>query len=323
MAKRSARRRLLALSILAIAALLTGLGVGAAYGYEQGTSENPIAAESTTETTDGGLTVNAVLGVTAFGMTIERELEVDPPVARSVDLPGLSVHREDTADLPVSTRLDLDIASGSHVTRTSGDQRVETAASSTAVVSPGMEAATIAAAAFAGAGLVAYFWASLKAGIYKFLVLPLVPLYAHITRSEALDNRVRERIFEAIKAEPGVSASELARRTDVSWGTTMYHLDVLEQTKMISSMRDGRYRRYFQNGAGLTATKQVVAILRNPITERVATCVETTPGVTQKDLAAAMDMSPQALHWHLTRLVKAGVVEKRREGRLVRHFALA
>jgi DNA-binding transcriptional ArsR family regulator len=33
-------------------------------------------------------------------------------------------------------------------------------------------------------------------------------------------------------------------------------------------------------------------------------------------------MSPQALHWHLARLVGAGLVRKERAGRVVRHFTL-
>jgi predicted transcriptional regulator len=184
------------------------------------------------------------------------------------------------------------------------------------VLHPGATAAA-AAVAFAGAGLLAYFWATIK----KAIALPLVALYAKISRAEVFENAVRERIFQAIRDHPGLSASDLAQRAGVAWGTTIYHLDVLEQTRMVTSLREGRHRRYFENGAQLSAAKETVAILQNPVTAQIAQTVQTMPGLTQKDLAQATGLTPQALHWHLLRLVKTGVVRKQREGRVVRHFS--
>jgi len=181
--------------------------------------------------------------------------------------------------------------------------------------------ASAAVAAFTVAGTVAYFWSSVKTWAWRLLALPLMPLYARISRAEALDNKVRQGIFEAIKADPGMSASALAKHFDISWGTTMYHLEVLEQTRLVSSLREGRYRRYFVNGAELDgASKETVAILCNETTAQVADAVHTTPGATQKEVARAVGLTPQALHWHMRRLVEAGLVRKEREGRVVRHY---
>jgi predicted transcriptional regulator len=166
-----------------------------------------------------------------------------------------------------------------------------------------------------------YFWGAVKAWAGRALVVPAIGLYAKISRAEVFDNGVREHIFEAIRARPGVSASDLAKLAGVSWGTTIYHLEVLEQNRMVTSLRKGRHRRYFENGAQLDATKDVVALLQNPVTATVAQTVRASPGATQKDLAHATGMSPQALHWHLARLCQAGLVRKERAGRFVRHFA--
>ncbi len=322
------RRRLLALTILAVGALIMSLGVTAALGYEALLSETPTTTTASTGSTSDSL-LSADLGLALrVGMTeFKRDFHLSPTVGKAAPVPGLTFDRDvETHDVkaPVGAGLDVDVRSGSHAASASqSGSDTTTQSGQVAMLNDAVPTATLAAAAFATAGLVVYFWAAIKTFAYKVLVLPLVPLYAHITRSQVFDNDVRERIFTAIRDEPGVSASQLSRAAGVSWGTTVYHLDVLEQTKMISSLRDGRYRRYFQNGQALDTSKEIVSCLKNDTTNSVASAIVAAPGTTQKELAATVGMSPQALHWHLTRLVKAGIIEKRRDGRVVRHFALA
>src|SRR5581483_4006073 len=248
-------------------------------------------------------------------------LHLDPAQAHGVALPGASADRRvnlPSTGLPVGLDASLALGTGREASREAAPAGA--VATSSVAESPVLlqgATAALAAAAFAGAGLLAYF----GAGIKKVLWLPVVTLYAKVSRAEVFQNEVRERIFQAIRANPGASASDLAHAAGVAWGTTIYHLDVLEQTRMVTSLREGRHRRYFENGAQLAATKETVAILCNPVTAQVAQRVKATPGLTQKDLAQATGLTPQALHWHLVRLVRSGVVRKQREGRVVRHFS--
>jgi predicted transcriptional regulator len=244
-----------------------------------------------------------------------------PDVIETAPVPGFSVDRDLSLDQAgLGGDLGLDVATGSHRERSQHDTRdTVSSASSRALLLPATEVVAVAAAAFTLAGALAFFWGGVKALGAK-ATLPFIGLYAKITRAEVFDNRVRERIFQAIRDHPGRSASDLARLATVSWGTTIYHLDVLEQTRMVSSLREGRYRRYFENGASLGATKEVVAILQNVVTAGVIETIKRAPGATQKELASATNMTPQALHWHLARLVSNGMVRKEREGRVVKHF---
>jgi DNA-binding transcriptional ArsR family regulator len=313
------RRKILGLALAATGLLLAFAGFGASFAFQPTTTTTPVAASETRTVSQGGLIADVGLDIHALGIEQSPSYHVDPALVRSSSLPALSVHRdvEGPALLPVGVGAHLALATGADAARastTSGAASVATV-SSTPVLSPATTA-ILAAAAFAGAGLLAYFGAGLK----KILVLPFVALYAKISRSEVFENEVRERIFQAIKASPGRSASDLAKDANVAWGTTIYHLDVLEQTRMVTSIREGRHRRYFENGAALSTTKETVALLCNRVTATVAQRVRESPGLTQKDLASATEMTPQALHWHLTRLVGAGLVRKEREGRVVRHF---
>lgn len=308
-----------------VGAALLLLGTAASVGYAvldeaASASREEARAEATRA---GGLELRASLDLDAplvpdagpIGVTL------NPPSAEAVPLPGLSVDREadlDKAGLGLGAGLDL--AAGSHRVRSAGPMETATQAAQQVIATPTFAPTAVAAAAFTLAGLATYFWTGIKAWTARLALLPAIGLYAKISRAEVFDNSVRERIFAAIRANPGISASDLARVASVSWGTTIYHLDVLEQTQMVSSLRKGRYRRYFENGAALTQTKDIVATLRNPVTASVVEAMRARPGVTQKDLAAAVSMTPQALHWHLARLVQTGLVRKEREGRVVRHY---
>jgi DNA-binding transcriptional ArsR family regulator len=260
--------------------------------------------------------VQALVGVDA-PLGVSRDVALDVP---TLPVAGFMPAQQqvDTGRLPLGTRVQVDLVStpvggGQTAPPAEGyqvrEQRVTTL--------PGASLA-LAASAFTLAGLAAWLWGP---AAKKALLLPVLGLYARVTRAEVFDNSVRERIFHAIKANPGLSASDLAKAAGVSWGTTIYHLDVLEQNRMVTSLRKGRHRRYFENGAALTVPKETVAVLQNPVTAQVVTSIQGQPGATQKELAGRVGLTPQALHWHLQRLVAVGLVRKERDGRVVRHFS--
>lgn len=319
------RRHALAAGLITvgIAVVLAGTAASLAHARTAGGTATAAPAAAFAERSDG-VALRASLDVDSPLAPLDPlTLHAEPGAFRALPLPGASLAREvdlDRANLGVDARLSL--AAGGHRARTPGTPETVGVATQRATLTPATVPLAAAAAAFTLAGLGVYFWGALKAWATRLAVAPAIALYAKISRAEVFDNGVRERIFAAIRDAPGLSASDLARVASVSWGTTIYHLDVLEQTRMVTSLRKGRYRRYFENGAALTQSKDVVALLRNPVTAGVADIVRRTPGATQKELAAAASMSPQALHWHLARLVEAGAIRKEREGRVVRHFCL-
>lgn len=311
-----------ALCLVGAALLFAGTAVSLAYVTLPGEERAAPATAERETATKTGIELDARVGLdTPLAPVAPVTVHVEPATLSGAKLPGLSVDRDLALEQAgVGLDADLDLASGSHRAKTRATDAGVSTASAQIAVAPAAAPVAVAAAAFTLAGAIAYFWTGVKTWALRLGVFPLVGLYAKITRAEVFDNTVRERIFQAIRAHPGVSASDLARLADVSWGTTIYHLDVLEQTRMVSSLRKGRYRRYFENGAQLAASKEVVAVMQNPVTASVVETLRRAPGVTQKELASATQMTPQALHWHLARLVGAGVVRKERAGRVVRHF---
>lgn len=316
------RRRMLGLGLVGLGLTLVCLSASASLGLlttgSITTTDAPAPATSSGST--GGTVVE--LKADAWGKSV--------PVA--VGLPGAPLpphvigtdQHLDTASLPLPVHVSVDVAPAGGADRAATPGREATIeALAQRPVAPLAESAALGAAALAGAGFLAYFWSSIKAWGMRSLLVPAIGLYARVTHAEVFDNAVREQIYAAIRSRPGISASDLAKQASVSWGTTIYHLEVLEQNRMVSSLRKGRHRRYFENGADLNASKDVVALLQNPVTASIAQQIRVAPGTTQKDLAHATGMSPQALHWHLVRLVEAGLVRKERAGRFVKHYASA
>lgn len=172
--------------------------------------------------------------------------------------------------------------------------------------------------AVAAAAAAAYYWPLLKWALSSLLA----PLYARVPKERVLDHKGREFVYELVRQEPGVSTNRLAREVPFGWSTLTYHLRVLERNEAIVSLRDGRYRRFFDRESGRFANgrKWVVAALRNPLTLTLARCVLTQPGLTQKELGERQRLAPSTIHWHMERLLDARLVDKRRDGHNVRYL---
>ena len=299
------------LAVLAIAVSVPSLVA------ESGTDETTGAPDGQgriASTAADVLSFVAGLDVDVVGFHVEHEVSRDLGDPRTTLVPdtGADVELSDVApeDLPADLGVDASLARhrGATTVTDTGSVAVASAAPVTWVTP---HAGLLAGATLAALAALTWVWPHLKK-------LAVLGLYAHIGRAEALENQVRERVFALIKAEPGIHASDLAAKAGVSWGTATYHLDVLSQCGMIVAHKDGRYRRYFANGC--PGDKDVQSILRNARSAAVRDLVALRPGLSQRDLSEAAGMSPQALHWHLVRLERAGLVRREREGRIVRHF---
>jgi hypothetical protein len=101
------------------------------------------------------------------------------------------------------------------------------------------EAAGLAALGVAAAAAVAYYWPLLA-----FHAAALAaPLYTRLRQPEILDNGVRNRIYDIICANPGISARAVHRESAQSWGTVVYHLRQLERHHLAHAGPDAQLLR--------------------------------------------------------------------------------
>ena len=181
----------------------------------------------------------------------------------------------------------------------------------------------LVAAGAAGAGVaglvaaLAYFWPRVK----LFLTLLALPLYTRIERTAVLEHEKRDEIYELIRAQPGIHAHEIGERAQIGWGTTVYHLKLLEQHSLVVSKKSGRYKRFFVNTGEYTKKKDAYGALRNDTAKAVADFIVNHPGCSQKELCAALGIQPSLASWHVDKLEGVELVKRVKDGRQVRYFA--
>ncbi|MCA1814631.1 MAG: hypothetical protein LC624_11925 [Halobacteriales archaeon] len=156
--------------------------------------------------------------------------------------------------------------------------------------------------------------------VRRAMLLLALPLYSRLKRSQLLDNAVRERIYRSVEREPGLSIIQVCRAGKVGWGTAVYHLQRMERDQMIVSRRDGQYRRFFLNGHAPTGQAPAARVLQAEVARRIAGFVAQHPGCAQRDVCAALGISPPLASKWLGRLGEAGLVTSEREWKLV-HYA--
>lgn len=126
----------------------------------------------------------------------------------------------------------------------------------------------------------------------------------------------RKRIYELIRDSPGVHLRELERRLDLVMGSLQYHLQYLEKNNLISQFKDEEYVRYFVKERELSRSeREIFYFLRRKGCRHILMNLLREPGMSNKELAAAVDLSPSTVSWNLNKLVKAGIIEKDRAGR--------
>ncbi|MFA5862138.1 MAG: hypothetical protein WDA16_10635 [Candidatus Thermoplasmatota archaeon] len=181
----------------------------------------------------------------------------------------------------------------------------------------------LVAAGAAGAGAAAliagvvYFWPRLK-----FVgTLFLIPLYTRIERTAVLEHEKRDEIYELIRSAPGIHAHEIGEKTHIGWGTTVYHLKLLENHSLVVSKKSGRYKRFFVNTGEYTKKKDIYGALRNDTAKAVADFIVNHPGCNQKEMCAALSIQPSLASWHVEKLESVELVKRVKDGRMVRYFA--
>lgn len=146
--------------------------------------------------------------------------------------------------------------------------------------------------------------------------------YARVSGEEVLEHPGRQEVYERVKAAPGINFVQLAAQVGFGSSTLNYHLRVLERNEYITSVKDGRYLRFFDRQAGTySGSKKVqVSALRNAATAAMARHIRDHPGIAQCDLALAFGVTASTVNWHMTRLQSAGLVERQRDAHYTRYY---
>ena len=132
---------------------------------------------------------------------------------------------------------------------------------------------------------------------------------------KGMDVGARKKIFDFVSNSPGCHLREIQRRLEIPLGTLEYHLKYLVDNEYLSIRDEGGYKRYYPVGKMRSVDKDILSLLRQDIPRRLVMYLLLHPSSKFGDIASKFDVAPSTLSFHITKLLKAGIVSKTRLGR--------
>ena len=133
----------------------------------------------------------------------------------------------------------------------------------------------------------------------------LASLYSRFQKHNLLRSQQRAAIHAFVLAQPGATLAELERATGLGRGALVHHCQMLQKHGLLASRHDGLHRRFYPPGPS-------PGPLPRPPTRsesRVLDVIEKEGPLTQRELAALLGVSAQAVSQQVQRLQRDGRIE--------------
>jgi predicted transcriptional regulator len=137
---------------------------------------------------------------------------------------------------------------------------------------------------------------------------------------DALDHPRRERIHETLQENPGLNWSQLQRETGLSVGVLSFHLDRLERQGHVvrkESPSENEVLLFLDEHEDLWNDPRTRVLFGNESTRKVAQYLTEDPGSIASEIAEELDVTPEAVRYHLSKLEERDLVSRERDGRAV------
>lgn len=132
---------------------------------------------------------------------------------------------------------------------------------------------------------------------------------------DPLELENRKRIFEVLRASPGLHFREIQRRTNISIGVLEYHLSYLVDRGLLTLERQGAFARYYPAGQVGAEKKKMLSALRQEIPRGIILYLLKHPGATHGEVLQNFTISGGTLSYHVKKLVDQGVIKLEKAGR--------
>lgn len=128
------------------------------------------------------------------------------------------------------------------------------------------------------------------------LLMIFLPLYSKIKREQVLDHFVRGQIYGYILANPGEHYNAIKAALSLTNGSLAHHLKTLEREQFVKSKRFGLYRRFYPMNMKIPEDGFFAP---NEIQKTVLDIIKTNPGITQKEIADHLGLTPPTVNYHI------------------------
>jgi predicted transcriptional regulator len=143
-----------------------------------------------------------------------------------------------------------------------------------------------------------------------------MPLLHRCKKSQVLADHTRKTVYDHAVGSPGCTRPQIARDMGLNEGTVTYHLDVLEGSNSLRTVKADKAVHYFANNRQWDELELRLHIRLHNETGRLLlhTMLE-QPRITSKELSRLSRRNKSTISWHMERLEKDGIISVHRAGR--------
>ena len=151
---------------------------------------------------------------------------------------------------------------------------------------------------------------------YCLLAFPTTAFTADTsTNSQApFNNGTRTQIYNYIEGNPGVQFRGICAALSLPVGLAQHHLGVLIKSGLVSFVRDGRYKRFFQSKKFSREEMLTISMMRHKTAKRILETLLNKKQLSHGELAREVSITSQALTWQMKRLGKTAFITQTNEG---------
>jgi PKD repeat protein/DNA-binding transcriptional ArsR family regulator len=153
-----------------------------------------------------------------------------------------------------------------------------------------------------------------ETGKYKIFAffLSLGPLFTRIQRNEALNQEMRENIYEYIESNPGAYYNSIMKNLGIGNGSLSHHLNMLEKMDMVKSRREGiRYRAFYLSELQFPETEKYRF---TELQEKIVEKIKENEGITQTQLTLELGLTQQTINYNIKKLERNNIIRLERKG---------
>ncbi len=136
-----------------------------------------------------------------------------------------------------------------------------------------------------------------------------------LTIEQVLENENRNKIITLILEQPGVHFNEILRELDISAGTLVWHLDILDTFKVIQKQRIGQYLVYYPYTVRNPINKLDLKLRKSRTTLEILQLINDHPGMYQNQIAHRMGLNHKTVKYHIDKLIESELIMPKKKGR--------
>ncbi|MHA1477078.1 MAG: winged helix-turn-helix transcriptional regulator [Promethearchaeota archaeon] len=148
----------------------------------------------------------------------------------------------------------------------------------------------------------------------KNRITPIEKGFHRLTLQDVLDNENRDKIIDFILKKPGTHFNELLRKTKLSPGNLVWHLDILEKYKVIKKQRFEHYVIYFPYYQSNPISNLDLKLQKSELTLKVLEMIEKEPGIWNNSITKKMKINRKTIQYHIKKLSDLGLIYSEKTG---------